>query len=112
MLLNLLRNAADAMPGGGDLVVGTRVLSASEAADILNGKAAIEVFMSDTGVGMAPEVLARATELFFTTKAAGKGTGLGLFLALEFADHSGGKLMIASEAGQGTTARLVFPPAR
>jgi signal transduction histidine kinase len=61
---------------------------------------------------MAPEVLTRATELFFTTKAADQGTGLGLFLALEFADHAGGKLLLQSEAGRGTKARLVFPPAR
>lgn len=112
VLLNLVRNATHAMPQGGDLVMGTRMLPAQEAADILSGKTAVEVFVSDTGGGMAPEVLARATELFFTTKDAGQGTGLGLFLALEFADHSGGKLMLASELGQGTTARLVFPPAR
>ena len=60
---------------------------------------------------MAPEVAERATELFFTTKAAGKGTGLGLFLALEFVDHSGGKMTIDSEIGRGTTVRLDFPQA-
>jgi signal transduction histidine kinase len=111
VLLNLARNAADAMPEGGELVVGTRALPAGEAADVLNGKAAVELFVADTGAGMAPEVLERATELFFTTKAPGHGTGLGLFLALEFADHSGGKLMLASEPGRGTTARMVVPAA-
>jgi PAS domain S-box-containing protein len=112
VLLNLARNAVEAMPEGGNLVVGTRLLSAGEAADVLNGKAAVELFVSDTGAGMTPEVLARATELFFTTKAASKGVGLGLFLALEFADHAGGKLLLTSEAKRGTKVRLVFPPAR
>lgn len=109
VLLNLARNAADAMPEGGVLVVGTRALSAAEAAEALNGRAAVELFVSDTGTGMSPDVLARATELFFTTKDTGKGTGLGLFLALEFVDHSGGKLTLDSEAGRGTIVRMAFP---
>ncbi len=109
VLLNLARNAAEAMTGGGELVVGTRVLSPAEAAEVLNGKAAVELYVSDTGSGMPPDVLARATELFFTTKETGKGTGLGLFLALEFVDHSGGRLIVDSQPGQGTTARMAFP---
>jgi signal transduction histidine kinase len=60
---------------------------------------------------MPPEVIERATELFFTTKAAGKGTGLGLFLALEFVDKSGGRLTIDSKVGHGTRMRLAFPQA-
>lgn len=111
VLLNLARNAADAMPDGGQVSITTRVLSAPEAASTLNGREVVELVVADTGQGMSPEIVERATELFFTTKAAGKGTGLGLFLALEFVDKSGGRLMIDSQLGLGTTMRLAFPQA-
>jgi len=109
VLLNLVRNAADAMPDGGRVNMSTRVLSAAEAASTLNGREVVELVVADTGQGMPPEVAQRATELFFTTKAAGKGTGLGLFLALEFVDKSGGRLTIDSQVGLGTRMRLAFP---
>lgn len=109
VLLNLVRNAADAMPDGGRVEVATRLLSAPDAASALNGREAVELVVADTGKGMPPEVVERATELFFTTKPAGKGTGLGLFLALEFVDRSAGKLLIESQVGQGTKLRLMFP---
>jgi len=111
VLLNLIRNAADAMPGGGQVSMTTRVFSGPEAASVLNGHEVVELVVADTGQGMPPEVMERATELFFTTKAAGKGTGLGLFLALEFVDKSGGRLTIDSKMGQGTKMRLAFPRA-
>ena len=111
VLLNLARNAADAMPDGGRVSISTRVLSAAEATSTLNGSDVVELVIADTGQGMPPEVVKRATELFFTTKAAGKGTGLGLFLALEFMDKSGGRLMIDSKVGLGTKMRLAFPQA-
>lgn len=111
VLLNLARNAADAMPEGGQVSITTRVLSTAEAASTLNGREVVEIIVADTGQGMPPEVVRRATELFFTTKAAGKGTGLGLFLALEFVDKSGGRLMIDSQVGLGTKMRLAFPQA-
>ncbi|MDQ2803464.1 MAG: PAS domain-containing protein [Pseudomonadota bacterium] len=111
VLLNLIRNAVDAMPAGGQVRVATRVLSAFEATSALQGREAIELVVEDMGEGMSPEVLERATELFFTTKGTGKGTGLGLFLALEFVDKSGGRLMIDSQAGEGTKVRLLFPHA-
>ena len=111
VLLNLVRNAVDAMPGGGEVSVGTRLLQASDAALPLDGREVVELVVADTGSGMPPEVAKRATELFFTTKPAGKGTGLGLFLALEFVDKSGGRLTIDSEAGRGTKVRLEFPRA-
>ncbi len=111
VLLNLARNAADAMPDGGELVVGTRLLPAPEAMSVLRRKEAVELFVSDTGTGMSPTILARATEPFFTTKATGKGTGLGLFLALEFVDQSAGKLLVDSKIGHGTVMRMIFPVA-
>ena len=112
VLLNLVRNAVDATAGGGDILLATRALTGPEAAEILNSSAALEVSVTDTGTGMAPEVVARATELFFTTKAAGKGTGLGLFLALQFVDQAGGKLVIDSAVNRGTTIRMALSSSR
>ena len=109
VLLNLLRNSADAMPGGGDVCVSTRVLPTVEARSALDGDEAVELAVADNGEGMPSQVAERATELFFTTKASGKGTGLGLFLVLEFVDKSAGRLRIDSEAGQGTRVCMVFP---
>lgn len=108
-LLNLCRNAADAMPEGGRIRVATRVLPALEALSLLNSRDAVELSVTDAGQGMSPQVAERATELFFTTKSAGKGTGLGLFLVLEFIDKSAGRLIIDSQVGRGTRIRLIFP---
>ncbi len=109
VLLNLVRNACDAMPGGGRITVGTRTPPAAEAAELLGIQGAVEVSVADTGEGMAPEVAVRATEPFFTTKHRSKGSGLGLFLALSFAEQSGGRLAIYTAPGQGTTVRIVVP---
>ncbi len=111
VLLNLVRNASEAMIEGGEITVATTVLSASEATNVLSGNAAVQLLVSDAGTGMTAEVKKRATELFFTTKPPGQGAGLGLFLALEFIDRSGGRLTIDTQAGQGTTIRLIFPQA-
>ena len=109
VLLNLLRNSCDAMPQGGSVTVRTRALPAVEAVDILGIPDAVEISLGDTGEGMSPEVVARATEPFFTTKGRNKGTGLGLFLALSFAEQSAGRLLIETEQGSGTTVRIVVP---
>lgn len=109
VLLNLARNAADAMAGGGVMVIRVRVLAGSAATVEINGEEAVELSVSDTGIGMTPDVLARATELFFTTKNAGGGAGVGLFMALELVDQCGGKLILKSKPGGGTVARLLFP---
>lgn len=71
----------------------------------------VRLAVSDTGTGMTPEVLARVVEPFFTTKPAGKGTGLGLAMADGFAARSGGGLGIDSTPGQGTTVTLWLPVA-
>jgi CheY-like chemotaxis protein len=68
--------------------------------------------VSDTGAGMTPDVLARASEPFFTTKKSGQGTGLGLAMARGFAEQSDGGFHIESEPGRGTVVRLWFPVAR
>ena len=108
VLLNLVRNAAEAASPGGTITVRTRRLTPTEASAALNG-AGIELSVLDDGPGMPPEILDRAKELFFTTKADSKGTGLGLYLALEFADRSGGRLTLESSADTGTTVRLLLP---
>ena len=97
-LLNLIVNARDAMPQGGDLTLGL---------DITSGMACILV--RDTGTGMPAAVLRRATEPFFTTKENGRGTGLGLSMVAGFAKQSDGILKIDSEEGQGTTITLALP---
>ncbi len=109
VLLNLLRNACDAMPKGGRLTVRTRLPSPVEAVEILGLPNALEISVVDDGEGMSSDIVARATEPFFTTKDRNKGTGLGLFLALSFAEQSGGRLLIETEPGQGTIVRIVVP---
>ncbi|HEX7887087.1 MAG TPA: response regulator [Phenylobacterium sp.] len=98
-VLNLVVNARDAMPDGGVIRLRTR-------ADV----DAVTVEVSDTGVGMTPEVLARATEPFFTTKAH-QGSGLGLAQVAAFARQCGGTCEIDSAVGQGSTVRITLPRA-
>ena len=105
VLLNLVRNAADAMPPGGEVVVRTH----GPRLDGLGDQLTVEVSVSDSGTGMSPAVARRATEAFFTTKAHGKGTGLGLWMAERFAKAHDGKVAIRTEEGRGTVVRLVFP---
>jgi signal transduction histidine kinase/ActR/RegA family two-component response regulator len=112
-LLNLIVNARDAMPGGGGLTVRTTnlTLDARAAAHYPDAQpgAYVVVEVTDTGSGMAPEVLARATEPFFTTKETGKGTGLGLSQVYGFVRQSDGFLTIESTPGVGTTIRIHLP---
>jgi CheY-like chemotaxis protein len=109
-LLNLALNARDAMASGGRLTIRTRRLSCRSAPDLEAGEY-VEIAVADTGEGMTPEVLARATEPFFSTKPTGKGTGLGLPQVYGIARQSGGTLRIESEPGAGTIVRLYLPDA-
>lgn len=87
-------------------------LAASEGEVLARFRAsggALELSVRDAGAGMAPELLARATEPFFTTKAPGEGMGLGLFLVRDFAERMGGELRLESAPGQGTLATLLLP---
>jgi signal transduction histidine kinase len=72
----------------------------------------VAVTVSDIGAGMAPEVICRATEPFFTTKKRGHGTGLGLSMVQGFAEQSGGRLEIESAPSQGTRVTIVLPRCR
>ncbi len=111
-LLNLCINARDAMPDGGRLVIGlaNRALHGQEAADRhLPAGDYVALAVTDTGTGMAPEVVARAFDPFFTTKPTGLGTGLGLSMVYGFARQSGGQAGIRSEVGHGTTISIYLP---
>jgi PAS domain S-box-containing protein len=107
-LLNLAINARDAMPDGGTLTVATDLVHETGATD-LNEGAYVRVSIADSGHGMPADVLARATEPFFSTKPVGKGTGLGLAQVYGIARQSGGTVRIESEVGRGTTVSLYLP---
>ena len=116
VLLNLVINARDAMPDGGQLVIVTdnaitpdrRGAFASVLLDLPPGDY-VAFHVSDTGTGMTPDVIRRAFDPFFTTKPLGKGTGLGLSMAYGFVAQSGGQIDLRSDAGQGTTVSIYLP---
>ena len=116
-LLNLVINAHDAMPGGGQLVIETANIVIPDRRDahthvpLLNVPPGDYVVLSvtDTGVGMDPEVLTRAFDPFFTTKPLGQGTGLGLSMIYGFVQQSGGYVNLHSEPGQGTQVTIYLP---
>jgi signal transduction histidine kinase len=98
VIVNLVANARDAMPTGGEIELG----AATEGDHVV-------LWVRDQGVGMPPEVAAHACEPFFTTKDPGHGTGLGLATSWGIVQHLGGTLQIDSEPGQGTTVRIRLP---
>ncbi|MFA8388353.1 MAG: PAS domain S-box protein [Pelagibaca sp.] len=112
-ILNLAINARDAMPGGGSLTIETAnvVLDAayvSREADLDAGQYII-IAISDTGHGIPKDQIAQVFQPFFTTKAVGQGTGLGLSMVHGFVKQTGGHIRIYSEVNEGTTVKLYFP---
>jgi CheY-like chemotaxis protein len=111
VILNLAINARDAMPLGGGVTIATRNVAAGEIDKSLGLAPGdyVRLSVADTGVGMTPEVLARACDPFFTTKEVGKGSGLGLAQVYGVARQSGGALRIESTVGQGTAVEIYLP---
>ncbi|MEN9933643.1 MAG: hypothetical protein RLZZ387_222 [Chloroflexota bacterium] len=104
VLVNLVLNARDAMPGGGLVTIQTANIAARDGAGD-----AVRLEVSDTGNGMTPEVQARAFEPFFTTKGAGQGTGLGLAMCEGIVVQHGGQIGIESAVGEGTRIAVELP---
>jgi len=114
-ILNLVINARDAMPQGGKLTVETSAVDLDEAyceahPGIASGPYVV-IAVSDTGVGMTPELIEKAFDPFFTTKPLGQGTGLGLSMVYGFAKQSNGQVRIHSAPGQGTSVKIYLPAA-
>jgi PAS domain S-box-containing protein len=111
-LVNLIINARDAMPEGGTVTISAEnhALGARNWAELPAGDY-VRLSVSDTGTGIAPEVLEKVLEPFFTTKELGKGSGLGLSMVYGFAKQSNGAFRIQSELGSGTIAELWLPRA-
>ena len=100
VLLNLVTNAADAMPKGGRLQTATRLLS---------DQGSVEIRVMDNGCGIEQDVLKRAFDPFFTTKGRGKGTGLGLAICQRIVEEHKGEINIESQPGRGTTVSVRLP---
>ena len=100
VLLNLVANAADAMPGGGTLRISTRSLPERHM---------LEIRVADTGSGMSPDVLQKAMTPFYTTKPRGKGTGLGLPICQRIVEEHQGKIDVNSRSGEGTIVSVRLP---
>jgi len=109
-LVNLAVNARDAMPEGGTFTLAARNVAAPPGRP--GGQPSgdhVELSLSDTGVGIAPDIIKKIFDPFFTTKEVGKGTGLGLSQVYGFANQSGGTVGVKSEVGRGTTITLCLP---
>jgi len=113
VLINLCVNARDAMPSGGTIRIKTRNVSTEDAAALNRPDIPIEelvmIEVSDTGTGIAPEIMDKIFEPFFTTKDVGKGTGLGLSMVYGIVKQSGGYIYPESEVGKGTAFRIFLP---
>jgi len=105
-LLNIVVNARDAMPEGGEISIRTGNVTGDDAG---GRERAVAVTVEDSGRGIAPDQLEHVFEPFFTTKTVGKGTGLGLSQVYGFAAQSGGEARIDSEVGKGTKLTLLLP---
>lgn len=109
-ILNLVINARDALPRGGNITISTSALHSRGDVDLADGSYVV-LTVKDDGTGIAPEMLSKVFDPFFTTKPLGQGTGLGLSSIYGFARQSGGEARLSSVLGQGTEVSLVLPAA-
>jgi two-component system, cell cycle sensor histidine kinase and response regulator CckA len=113
VIVNLAVNARDAMPEGGQLIIRTANVPAEESGKYeAKGMPAADYVMvevSDSGVGIAPEIIEKIFEPFFSTKEVGKGTGLGLSTVYGIVKQTGGFIYVESDVGRGTTFRIFLP---
>ena len=107
-LINLVINARDALPEGGEIRISTQLLDVSGDAELADGRY-VAACVRDNGTGVAPELLDKVFDPFFTTKPTGKGTGLGLSMLYGFAGQSGGIARMRSELGRFTEVTLWLP---
>ena len=105
-ILNVVANARDAMPEGGEVTIRTRNVSPEESGGLGH---AVMLSIKDSGTGFHPHIMERAFEPFFTTKSVGKGTGLGLSQVYGFVTQSGGDIRIDSAPGKGAEVILLLP---
>lgn len=105
-IINLVINARDAMPNGGEVIISAKNI-ASETGSVIGDHVAISV--EDTGQGIPPDVLNKVFDPFFTTKPVGKGTGLGLSQVHGFVHQAGGTVKVTSELGRGTVVTICLP---
>ena len=114
-IVNLVTNARDAMPAGGEVVISTSIVDADDAFvrthTPMTGGRYVVLSVADTGQGLTAEIKARIFEPFFTTKAVGKGTGLGLAMVQGMVKNCGAFVFVDSEPGQGATFHMYFPAA-
>lgn len=108
LIMNLVANARDAMPEGGDLIIATEC---AQPEDSGAGPESVVLSITDTGCGMDAETLRHIFEPFFTTKEVGKGTGLGLWMVHEIVNQSRGSIAVDSEPGRGTSITICWPVA-
>jgi signal transduction histidine kinase len=101
VLMNLILNAIQAIKGGGEITIRTRIEEESCAIDV-----------QDTGCGIPSQYLSRVFDPFFTTKGVGEGTGLGLSVSLGIVERHGGRILVESEVGKGTTFTVCLPLSR
>jgi len=111
-ILNLVLNARDAMPEGGSLTIETNNIvfnkEAAPSGNIVEGEY-VQIVVTDTGVGMSPEVYEHVFEPFYTTKDVGEGTGLGLSMVYGFVNRYGGEIILDTLPGEGSTFRIYLP---
>lgn len=109
VFLNLIHNAVQAMPNGGELIVEGRVVTDKKGAGESRQRDSVKIQIKDTGCGMEPEVLRNIFKPFFTTKVVGRGTGLGLPITYGIVKDHGGRIDVNSEEGKGTNVEIFLP---